>query len=266
MLNTSSPFVRIQGALDAGDLEYLKAACKRHLSREGIPCYVLIDHLESPTCVKIKACVERLMGRPVYYLNDFYMYTDESFRTDWHMDTELFTFASAVNAWILLSPDCVADPLVFVNGVNDSPDRIFHSARIEGDECLFGDHHSGRTLLLPLATLRAEQIHTPRIDVGDILVLNPQRFHRTNSHTPKHSIAIKFVMKGPDGFASADQVDPFLWPEVGLFNTLLQDAEPWERFIDGVRRMLRTEQGRKELSAGFYPQKFELYRNKVMSL
>jgi hypothetical protein len=266
MNGMSSPFIRIPRALEAEDLEFLKATCVRHVSTQGIPCYVLIDHLNSTTCLKIKQTLERELGEPLYYLNDFYMYTDGSFKTGWHMDTELFTFARAINAWILLSPERVSDPLAFLAGINDSPERSFHSVHIDGDDCCFGDYHTGETQMRSLAELEAGQIHTPQVDLGDILVLDPKRFHKTSTSTPKHALVLKFVMKGPNGLSASKQVDPCMWPEVGLFNDLLRNADPWECFIGGVRRMLGTEQGRKELSAGFYPEKFDLYQRNVMTL
>lgn len=262
----ASPFLRIANALQAEDVEFLKAACVRHLSTQGIPCYVLIDQLKSATCLKIKETLERELGEPLYYLNDFYMYTDASFKTGWHMDTELFTFERAINAWILLSPERVSDPLAFFDGINDSPDRCFHSVHIDGDDCLFGDYLTGETELKSLATLEAAQVHTPQVDRGDILVLDPRRFHKTSTSVPKHALVLKFIMRGPQGLSATKQVDPRMWPEVGLFNELLRNAEPWECFIDGVRRKLDTAEGRKELSAGFYPEKFDLYRRNVMAL
>lgn len=266
MHGMSGPFIRIQNALHAEDLEFLKAACMRHVSTQGIPCYVLIDQLDSATCRRIKGVLEQHLGEPLYYLNDFYMYTDSSFKTGWHMDTELFTFERAINAWILLSPEQVADPLAFLDGINDSPERSFHSVHIDGDDCLFGDYHTGETQVRSLAQLEAGQIHTPQINRGDILVLDPKRFHKTSTSVAKHALALKFIMKGRQGFAAAQQVDPCMWPEVALFNELLRNCEPWESFVAGVRRMLGTEEGRKQLSAGFYPEKFDLYRRNVMSL
>jgi hypothetical protein len=182
------------------------------------------------------------------------------------MDTELFTFERAINAWILLSPERVSDPVAFIDGINDAPEHCFHSVHIDGDECFFGDYHTGQMEVRSLARLETAQVHTPQVERGDILVLDPKRFHKTSTSTPKHALVLKFIMKGPQGFAATKQVDPTLWPEVGLFNELLLNADPWEGFVDGVRRMLRTEQGRKELSAGFYPEKFELYRRNIMSL
>src|SRR4051794_14508164 len=100
---TGQPFARLEGVLDAADLTFLTQACKAHLAQIDGPCYTLIDSQEAPTLLKIKRALEPLVGKPLYYLNDFYLYTDSSFATNWHMDTELFTFANAINAWVLLA-------------------------------------------------------------------------------------------------------------------------------------------------------------------
>ena len=255
-----TPYVHIQSGLTAGDLGVLRASCKRYLLEEEIPCYVLVNNLELPTYRKIKASLEKCVGEPLYYLNDFYMYTDCTFKTSWHVDTELFAFDRAINAWILLSPEAVEDPLGFISGINDSPESTFHSVRIDKDQCVFGDYFTGRTAIRSSKSVEEEQIHTPRIKLGDILVLNPRRFHKTNTSVPKHAFALKFVMKGNNGFLSTAQVDPYLWPEVGIFDKLVKRAQSWEDVIDGIRRSLLSETGRKELTAGFYPDKFELYR------
>jgi ectoine hydroxylase-related dioxygenase (phytanoyl-CoA dioxygenase family) len=266
MVDINGAFVEIPGVLQADDVEYLKAACRQHLSEARMPCYVLINRLNSRTYLRIKEAVERQMQEPVYYLNDFYMCTDESFKTGWHMDTELYTFARAVNAWILLSPDRVSNPLGFLAGINDDPELRFHSVHVDGDDCIFADYHTGRTAAVPMVRLEARQVRTPEVALGDILAFDPKRFHRTNTSSPKHAIVLKFVMKGPRGFPATQQIDPQLWPEVGLFNILLRNTESWDVFIDGVRRMLATSDGRKQLSAGFYPEKFDFYRRQSMLL
>src|SRR5215510_14665660 len=113
MLEAASPFVRMQGVLNEEDIAFLKRACKSHFAQVDGPCYTLIDDQEAPTLQKIRQLLEGHVRRPLFYLNDFYLYTDDTFATSWHMDTELFTFAHALNAWILLSPDQVVDPLCF---------------------------------------------------------------------------------------------------------------------------------------------------------
>lgn len=261
-----TPYLLVQNALTEGDVQFLKQACKRHLDQERMPCYVLLNNLESPTYLKVKEVLEKKIGETLHYLNDFYIYTDSTFKTNWHMDTELFALDRAINAWILLSPDQIEDPLGFIDQINDSPERRFHSVRIDGDKCTFGNYSTGDSMLRSLATVEATQIHTPRVKIGDILVLDPMRFHKTNVDTPKHALAFKFVMKSRHGFLSQDQVNSFFWPEVDIFNRLVKAAPSWDAVVDGIRQALASEAGRKELSAGFYPDKFDLYRRMAASL
>lgn len=262
----ATPYLHLQNVLTASDVSYLKDTCKQYLFQEGIPCYVLVDRLEDTPCVKIRELLEQHLGERLYYLNDFYLYTDRSFKTNWHMDTELFTFDRAVNAWILLSPDVVNDPLGIINHVNDSPERFFHSIKIDNGQCLFGDYRTGKSFRKPLESINAEQIHTPHITVGDILVFNPKQFHRTNVSVPKHALAIKFVLQGKDGFLSAHQVDQYLWPEIALFNGLVKRAQRWEEVLEGLRTALKSESSRKALSAGPFPDRFEFYKKMAATL
>lgn len=260
------PFAHLQGVMDDGDLRFLRETCKRHLSEEGMPCYTLIDRLGSPTFLKIKCAVEACVGMPLFYLNDFYIFTDRSFRTSWHMDTELFTFHSAVNAWILLSPEKVDDPLGFIDQLNDVPERCYHAMEVDGDHGLFVDHCEGRETSRSLQEIEATQLHTPEISVGDLLVIDPRRFHRTNTESAKHALSIKFVAEGPAGFLSSTQVPAEFWPEVELFNDLVQHASDWDGVVEGLRRALQDSDRRAALSAGFYPAKFELYRKMAQLL
>lgn len=261
------PYLHIPDVLSLEDVEFLKSSYKRHLSVEGIPCYALLDSLQSTTFKKIEAAIEQSLSEKIYYLNDFYMYTDSSFRTDWHVDTELFAFDCALNAWILLFPEEIESPIAFVRGLNDgSHEGRFHSVRPDAGDYVFGNYSTGKIIRRSQSSVEAERISTPGVKVGDILVLNPSQFHRTNVLRPKHAMALKFVLKGPSGFLSDEQVDPVFWPEVGVFNRLVKPARDWKNVIDGIRAALRSEDGRKELSAGFYPEKFELYRNKVALL
>ena len=266
MVEAVSLYLHIRHALTADDVQFLREECKRHVSQEGMSCYVSINNLHSTTYERIRGVLERTICEPLYYLNDFYMYTDDSFRADWHIDTELFTFHRAINAWILLSPDLVDDPLGFLDEVNGPIERYFHSVVLEGDRCTFGNYFTGDMMVRSLAAVELERVHTPRVEVGDILAFNPRRFHKTNAKHPKHAIAFKFVMKDRDGFLSACQVDPQFWPEVGIFNRLVNSAHTWDDVIDGIRRTLLSETGRKQLSAGFDPDKLELFQVKVASL
>jgi hypothetical protein len=258
-------YVNIRNALSEEDLGFLRNACKEHLNLHAMPCYVLLNLLNSPTYLKIKSAVEKEVGEPLYYLNDFYLYTDDSFKTSWHMDTELFTFDRAVNGWILLSPEAVESPLAFIRDINES-DIDFHSVNIVERDCTFGNYHNGTEMVRSLEAIEAQKVCTPRVAVGDILLLNPKYFHKTNVDIPKHAISVKFVVNGERGLLSSQQVDPYLWPEVATFNQLVKGSKSWNEVVTGISRILLTEEGRKELSAGFYPDRFELYRRMVAFL
>lgn len=266
MLSDSRPYLHLRQVLTDSDLSYLREACKLHIYATGIPCYALVGNLDSPTCQKIQGLIEERLGETLYYLNDFYLYTDASFKTNWHMDTELFTFSRAINAWILLSPSLVDDPLGFIDRINDAPDRQFHSIKVQGDHCRFGNYFTGATFSKTLAAVEAEAIHTPLIEMGDILLLNPGRFHKTNTQTAKHAIALKFLLRGREGFLSTQQVDPTFWPEVAVLSDLVRRSGNWNQVIKEIQRALSNEESRKSLSAGFYPEKFDLYRRMVATL
>lgn len=266
MFDTGVPFAHLPGVLDAEDLDFLVRSCRQQLETEHVPCFSLIDRLNSPTYRKIEAAVAELAGQSVYYLNDFYIYTDSSFKTSWHIDTELFSFDRAINAWILLSPDEVDDPLGFIKDLNSGPDDFFHSVTVDGDEMAFSEYHHRKTLSRSLDEVESSQVHTPHIDRGDILVIDPSRFHKTNLSSPKHVVAIKFILEGANGFLSPNQVHPILWPEVKTFNGLVKGADSWDEVLDRTRQALQTEEGKATLSSGFFPDKFEMYLERVRSL
>jgi len=266
MLEPASPAVLMQGVLNEDDIAFLKRACKSHFAQIDGPCYTLIDDQDAPTLLKIKTALEGHVQRPLFYLNDFYLYTDDTFATSWHMDTELFTFAHALNAWILLSPESVVDPLCFLSGINDSEEHYYHNVEVVGDTATFRNYRDRRQETRSLATLEAERIHTPEVRVGDVLVVNPRRFHRTNVSTRKHCIAIKFVYGGEHGLLTDKQVPAMLWPEVRIFSKLVRERSRWEDVVQGVRQALQTEEGLKALNAGNYPEKIELYKRMVQLL
>lgn len=99
-------FARIPGILTSKDLDFLKQVCKGQMRSRGIPCFSLLEHLSALTFRTIQQCVDNHAGETACYLNDFYLNTDSTFRTSWHVVTELFAFGTAVNAWVLLSPKC----------------------------------------------------------------------------------------------------------------------------------------------------------------
>jgi len=265
-MNSNEPFVVLRSVLDGDDIAQIVAACKARLERDGIPCFAFIDMQTSATYRKIADALKACIGDTLNYLNDFYIYTDETFKTNWHMDTELFTFENAINAWIPLSPDHIENPLGFISNVNVSADRYFHSVTIDGDVCTFRNFRTGKTEERSLAEIETSQIPTPTINVGDILVINPKIFHKTNISTPKHAFALKYVYGSRKGCLSPTQVPSLLWPEVRTFNTVVANSDGWDDVVAGIREQLTTEDGRTKLSSGFYPEKFDLYRRMIAAL
>ena len=55
-------------------------------------------------------------------------------------------------------------------------------------------------------------------------------------------------------------------PEVGILSKLVKQNEDWDAVLDGLRGQLKTPKGRKALSAGFYPEKIDLYKRKALTL
>ena len=267
MTEPVNTFMLLRGALTATDVAFLKRACQHHLAHEdSISSYVLVDNLSSPVYQKIKQILERQIDQTLYYLNDFYFYTDDTFQANWHMDTELFTFDHCMNAWILLSPGEVQNPVAFISGINDSPSNYYHSLKIKEDECIFVNYCNRKQETKSLKLIEAEKIDTPLLKVGDILVINPKTFHRTNTTKPKHAIIIKFLVKGKKGVFSETQVPEMFWLETALFNELVNNASQWEDVLGALRQKLKTPEGRKTLSAGFYPEKIDFYKRMVKLL
>ncbi len=266
MFASGVPYLQAERLLDAQDLEELKSGCMDVLDTSRVPCYSLIDRLDSEPYRKVKHALEILLGSDVFYLNDFYIYTDSSFKTAWHMDTELFTFERAINAWILLAPDEISDPLGFIDGLNVDPADRYHSMKRTDEEFVFSDYHSRRKLTMTGEELESRHLHTPVIHRGDVLFIDPSHFHMTNVSAPKHALSIKFLVRCEDGFLSNSQVPPLLWPEVKTFNRLVQGKPDWDAVLDGIRRELTTDEGRKLLSSGFYPEQFDMYRERLRSI
>lgn len=257
----------LSGVLSDEDLTTLKRACQKHLDHEdAIPSYVLIDQLNSPIYKKIKSCIEDNIKTDLYYLNDFYIYSDDTAQANWHMDTEHFTFESCLNAWILLSPDEIENPLAFIGDINDSPSNYFHSLKVQDGEAIFTNYCNRNQMARSMETIEAEKIDTPTVHVGDILVLNPKKFHKTNVTTPKHALAIKFLVRGEKGLLSEMQVSEMFWAETALFNKLMKDADRWDDVLGELRKKLETPEGRETLGAGFFPERMGLYREVVARL
>lgn len=43
MPELAEPFVVLRGALDEGDIAFLRQACKARLNADSIPCFAMID-------------------------------------------------------------------------------------------------------------------------------------------------------------------------------------------------------------------------------
>lgn len=254
-------FVHLRGVLTEAELVFLKNSCKAQLETENIPCFALLNRLHASCYLKIRELVKDVTGEDVKYLNDFYMYTDSSCVAGWHMDTELYTFENAVNAWILLSPEEVAAPFGVLRGINETAsERYYHTMEITADECEFGNLCTGESESMPLAEIETRIVTAPEVSVGDVLLFNPRRFHKTMTGLPKHCHVIKFVFGNKAGCLSNQQVPAFFWPEVAIFNNLVSGEDQWDGVLDGLRRALRDEEGKRSLSAGFYPSRFPIYR------
>ena len=259
------PFLHLRGVLSEADLAFLKRSCRRQLETQGIPCFALLEQLESATFLKLQAIVRDAVGEAVHYLNDFYLYTDASCDASWHTDTELYTFARAVNAWVLLSPDHVGAPLGILDGIQQGSDH-FHSMEAAEGGWELANLCTGASRTLSREDAAACALSAPDVSLGDVLLFDPRQFHGTNTDVPKHCHVTKFVLGSPADCLSAQQVPAFFWPEVELFNGLVQGAASWDDVVDGVRRALRDEQGKRTLSAGFYPDRFPLFARQVQQL
>ncbi len=262
-------FKLLQDELDESDLAFLKSSCKAHLNKDdAIPSFVFIDETAHPTVRKIQQAVEIAVGEPLFYLNDFYLYTEGKSSADWHVDTELFTFERAYNAWLLLSPDEVESPLAVMSDWNAGDDPFFHTLKVgpDGEQAQLVNMKTAARQSVSMSDIEATKIEAPDVSVGDILVLNPKRFHRTNIQSPKHIIAFKFVALPETGFLSEQQVPSLLWPEVEIFNKAVRGNTVWGGVLDDLREAMTTEKGRKALSAGFFPERLPFFRENVAKL
>ena len=74
------------------------------------------------------------------------------------------------------------------------------------------------------------------------------------------------MFEGDAGFRSATQVPSLFWPEVKMFNAMLAETADWDEFLATLRQKLTTADGRAALSAGFFPERFELYQEMAATL
>ncbi|MGI9477980.1 MAG: hypothetical protein ACR2PI_14865 [Hyphomicrobiaceae bacterium] len=264
---SENQFHLLSGVLSGAEIDTLIEVCRDNLERpDAVPCFALLDKQGHPILEKIHAALECCVAERLHYLNDFYIYTKGDVRTDWHMDTELFTFQNSCNAWILLSPDEVASPLAIMRGPNEPNQPYYHSAEAKGDTVTFTNYKTGARQTVAAADIEANKIAAPNVRRGDILVFNPKRFHKTNIESPKHVLALKYVSRGTAGYKSPEQVPGLLWPETRLLNRLLTNDAPWRDVLAGIGEALATEKGRASLSAGSFPERTRLYRDALNGL
>lgn len=265
--NSDDQFHLLSGLLSRDEVDYLIDLCQQNLAKpDPIPCFALIDKQDDPVLQKIQAALEAHVQSELYYLNDFYIYTNGEVQANWHMDTEAFTFENSCNAWILLSPDEVASPLAIMRGLNEPDTPYYHSAEAAGDSYTFTNYKSGEKQTVAASDMEHTKIEAPDVRRGDVLVFNPKRFHKTNIQAPKHVLALKFVAKASNGFKSTEQVPGLLWSETRLFNKLLKNSNDWSGVLAGVSEALATEKGRTSLSAGNFPERTRLYQQALDEL
>ena len=261
------PFSLIRNALDASEISSLIEDCHARLQLENsIPSYLFIEHLDSPVVSKISQLIENSIGERIYYLNDFYIFTNAEFQSNWHMDTELFTFENALNVWILLSPESIESPLAALQGVNDREDNHYHKL-VESDQSVkFLNLSNGNSLEVDSEFVQEHKVNAPDVHVGDVLLLNPRYFHRTNATVPKHVIVFKYLLESEQGFLSQNILPEIYWKEIRLFKKAVSESDNWPQTIETIKSYLDEPEGRKALAAGFYPENMQFYRDNLSKL
>lgn len=230
-----------------------------------MPCYALIDKQGSAILQKISKLVTASVQSTANYLNDFIFFTDEGFSTDWHIDTELFCFKNAVNAWILLYPDQIANPLAFIDGFNGNEGERFHSIQNEGDSIYMVNYSTNDLREFTYEEIDQITIGTPKVECGDMLLLDPRYFHKTNTTLAKSACAIKFILGNHADWMSDDQVPGVLWPEVDVYNDIVNSAVNWTDVLREIRARVTDCDLSSPLLAGFYPEKFKYLRSRIES-
>ena len=263
----SKPFLLLREVLSAEDISQLKKVYSHHTANKQLPCYAFLYDDSPHIYKKITRLVETAIGLSLFYLNDFFFYTSNVFSTPWHVDTELYLFKSAVNAWILLEPDSISNPLGFVDSLNTpSSTSIYHSVEQEGDELIFADYVNSDILELNIHDVEASHITTPEIRVGDILLLDPLRFHRTNTTAPKGACVFKYVFSTDGALLRENHLPDVMWPELSLYKRLYSPDCPWSEFLDRIRNEVSTNLDKSPLISGFYPENFPYLVEKASSL
>lgn len=260
------PFIHIKQVFSADEIAQIKSIYSSHAPSSGLPCYAFLERQDCPLIDKLKGIIHSQTQHDAHYLNDFFFFTGSAFSTPWHVDTELFIFKYAVNAWILLEPSAVEDPLGFVEGVNSPGCRFYQSAEKEADELLFVDFTSNDILEVPISQVEASQIHTPTIEVGDLLLIDPMRFHRTNTTLPKGACVFKFVYSDSESLVRPKHIPAAMWPEISLYKSLLSRSNSWDALLSKISTEVKQNGRRSPLISGFYPDNFEYLVKKAEEL
>jgi len=249
-------FYVIKNCLSKDDIRSLKQSYSAHCRNTGMPCYAFLENSTNDLVSKIRTLVERSIKKKVSYLNDFFFYTSASFSTPWHVDTELYLFKEAVNAWILLDPDEIDNPIGFVSGINTGT-NYYQSVITEGAMYSFVNYIDGEILELGADEVEACRINTPNIAVGDILLINPSLFHRTNTTKRKGACIFKFVMHDENGYFHRDHLPEIMWPELAVYKSFEKHTDNWPRFLKEVQKEVNKNGKESPLVSGFYPSNFD---------
>jgi ectoine hydroxylase-related dioxygenase (phytanoyl-CoA dioxygenase family) len=239
---------------------------KQLMGGRGFSSFLFIDEVSHPLIRKLQQLAEMAVGQPLHYLNDFYLYTDSGAQAEWHIDTEMFSFDKAVNVWVGLDQETKIDPIAFISDVNENDDNYFHSIRRVDDQYEFMNLADFEEKSLSVEVVEDARIRCGDVAKGDVLLINPKRFHRTNSSRPKHAFIVKFVMPGPAGLRSPRAVPAVLWPEVALFDEVIRQADDWPAALATIRSGLADRERRSALTAGFFPERLALFQQKIGEL
>lgn len=261
-----SPFIHIKQAFSAAEITQIKEVYSHHAPATGLPCYAFLDKLGHSLFIKLSQLIfSRLQCQP-QYLNDFFFSTGNMFSTPWHVDTELYIFQYAVNAWILLEPSSIDNPLGFVAGVNEPGTKYFQSVESESDQLLFIDFTSNDILEISEAEVESMHIRTPRIEVGDLLLIDPMRFHRTNTSCPKGACVFKFVYSDTASLLRNSHLPSAMWPEIDLYKSLIDSTQGWDEFLAAIANEVSRNGSSSPLISGFYPDNFAYLVQKAAEL
>lgn len=261
-----SPFIHIKQAFSAAEITQLKTIYAHHAPSTGLPCYAFIDKLDLPLFKKLSDLIFSHIKCQPLYLNDFFFSTGNVFSTPWHVDTELFIFQYAVNAWILLEPSSIDNPLGFVAGVNEPGTQYFQAVESESGQFLFIDFTCNDILEIAEEEVESKHICTPQVEVGDLLLIDPMRFHRTNTSSPKGACVFKFVYSDTDSLLRNSHLPSVMWPEIGLYQSILDSTQGWDQFLAAIANEISLNGPKSPLISGFYPNNFAYLVQKATEL